>query len=116
MVNGGLIIETPHLYLRELRDSDIDFVAEMLADPEVMRFWPRPYTREEAVAWIQRMQERLNGSCPSSFDPLDNLLPSHQMTQRPEYLRTYSRNSCHSMQELRVESDVDTARHRVTGP
>ena len=52
------IIETSRLYLRELLDTDIDFVAEMLADPEVMRFWPRPYTREESVAWIARMQER----------------------------------------------------------
>jgi [ribosomal protein S5]-alanine N-acetyltransferase len=53
-----IIVETPRLILRELEESDIDFVAEMLGDPEVMRFWPRPYTREEAVQWIERFQER----------------------------------------------------------
>jgi [ribosomal protein S5]-alanine N-acetyltransferase len=53
-----IILETPRLVLRELEKSDIDFVAEMLEDEEVMRFWPRPYTREEAVQWIERFQER----------------------------------------------------------
>jgi [ribosomal protein S5]-alanine N-acetyltransferase len=53
-----IILETPRLVLRELEESDIDFVAEMLGDAEVMRFWPRPYTREEAVQWIERFQER----------------------------------------------------------
>jgi RimJ/RimL family protein N-acetyltransferase len=44
--------------LRELAAADLDFVACMLADPAVMRFWPRPQTRTEAEIWIQRQQER----------------------------------------------------------
>lgn len=50
--------ETERLLLRRLSLADLDFVAEMLADPEVMEFWPRPYTREEAAGWIRRQQGR----------------------------------------------------------
>lgn len=52
------ILQTERLILRELEVADLDFVAAMLADPEVMRFWPRPYSRDEAVQWIARQQER----------------------------------------------------------
>lgn len=52
------ILETPRLVLRELEPGDLDFIAELLAHPEVMQFWPKPYTREEAEAWIRRSQER----------------------------------------------------------
>ena len=30
----------------------------MLADPEVMRYYPKCYSREEAKAWIQRNLDR----------------------------------------------------------
>lgn len=54
------VVETPRLRLRELTASpaDLDAVAAMLADPEVMRFWPRTYSREEAAAWVDRQRER----------------------------------------------------------
>ena len=52
------ILETPRLVLRELMLDDLDFVAEMLAHPEVMFFWPKLCTRDEAEAWIRRHQER----------------------------------------------------------
>jgi RimJ/RimL family protein N-acetyltransferase len=46
--------ETPRLAFRELEDADLDFVATMLADPEVMRYYPAPYTRDEAAGWLAR--------------------------------------------------------------
>lgn len=52
------IFETPRLVLRELAETDLDFVAAMLGHAEVMCFWPRPFTREEALGWIRRQQER----------------------------------------------------------
>src|ERR671917_591908 len=55
---GKTVLETPRLILRELDPDDLDFVAALLADPEVMRYWPRPYTREEAEAWVRRQRER----------------------------------------------------------
>jgi RimJ/RimL family protein N-acetyltransferase len=53
-----VILETPRLLLRELGLRDLDFVAELLAHPEVMHFWPKTYTRDEAEAWIRKHQER----------------------------------------------------------
>jgi ribosomal-protein-alanine N-acetyltransferase len=54
----NLILETPRLVLREMTLADLDFVAAMLADPEVMRFYPKCYTREESEDWIRRNLER----------------------------------------------------------
>jgi RimJ/RimL family protein N-acetyltransferase len=32
--------------------TDIDDMADLLGDPQVMRFYPAPKTREQAAAWI----------------------------------------------------------------
>jgi RimJ/RimL family protein N-acetyltransferase len=53
-----VILETPRLLLREMGMEDLDFVAEMLAHPDVMRFWPQCYNRGEAEGWIKRQQAR----------------------------------------------------------
>jgi RimJ/RimL family protein N-acetyltransferase len=50
--------ETPRLVFREMSPDDLDFIAKMLADPLVMRFYPQTYSREEAAAWIRRQQDR----------------------------------------------------------
>lgn len=47
-------LETERLALREMAVADLDFVAAMLGDPEVMRFYPEVLSREEAAAWIDR--------------------------------------------------------------
>jgi RimJ/RimL family protein N-acetyltransferase len=52
------ILETPRLRLREMSLGDLDFVAGMLSHPEVMRFYPKLYSREEAIAWIERQLGR----------------------------------------------------------
>lgn len=54
----SVILATRRLTLRELQTTDLDVVAGMLADREVMRHWPRPYTRDEAVDWIARQRDR----------------------------------------------------------
>ncbi|GAA4699965.1 GNAT family N-acetyltransferase [Nocardioides nanhaiensis] len=43
---------TARLRLREMTESDLDAMAGLLGDPDVMRYYPRPRTREEARAWI----------------------------------------------------------------
>jgi RimJ/RimL family protein N-acetyltransferase len=53
-----MILQTPRLSLRELASADLDVVAAMLAHPDVMRFWPRCYTRAEAEDWIGRQRAR----------------------------------------------------------
>src|SRR5262245_20357533 len=53
-----IALETPRLVLREMSLGDLDFVAAMLADPEVMRFYPKCYSRDEAEAWVRRQLDR----------------------------------------------------------
>lgn len=52
------ILETSRLLLREMTQNDLDFIAALLADPEVMRFYPKCYSREEAAQWIERQTQR----------------------------------------------------------
>ena len=51
-------LQTERLFLRELDAGDLDFVASMLEDPGVTRFYPKRYTRADAVGWIERQQAR----------------------------------------------------------
>lgn len=52
------VLETTRLVLREMTLADLDFVASMLSHPEVMRYWPRLYSRDEAESWVRRQRER----------------------------------------------------------
>jgi RimJ/RimL family protein N-acetyltransferase len=49
-----LSISTPRLLLRELKSADAPALFEVLGDAETMRFYPRPYSREEVDEWIGR--------------------------------------------------------------
>lgn len=52
------VFQAPRLRVRELEETDLDAVASMLADPDVMRYWPRPYTRDEAAEWIRQRRRQ----------------------------------------------------------
>lgn len=47
---------TARLRFREMTVDDFDAMAALLGDPEVMRHYPRPKTREEALRWIEWSQ------------------------------------------------------------
>lgn len=49
---------TARLRFREMGPEDLDDMAAMLGDAEVMSFYPAPKTRDESAEWIARMQER----------------------------------------------------------
>lgn len=49
---------TPRLTLREMTDADLDDMAALLGDDDVMRYYPRPRTRSEARDWIIQNQRR----------------------------------------------------------
>jgi RimJ/RimL family protein N-acetyltransferase len=49
---------SPRLAFREMADADLDDMAALVADEDVMRFYPRPLTRSEALGWITRNQRR----------------------------------------------------------
>lgn len=45
--------ESARLTFREMTMDDLDDMAALLGDPEVMAYYPRPKTRAEAVRWIE---------------------------------------------------------------
>jgi RimJ/RimL family protein N-acetyltransferase len=52
------VVETPRLRLREIEANDIDFIAEMMSNDEVMRFYPKALDRAGAIEWIERQRSR----------------------------------------------------------
>jgi RimJ/RimL family protein N-acetyltransferase len=53
-----IIARTPRLVLRELTPDDLDFVATMLAHPEVNRYYERQFARADAQVWLERQLTR----------------------------------------------------------
>ena len=51
-------LETARLKLRRMTLDDLDFLAALLGDAEVMRWYPKILTRDEARGWIERMLAR----------------------------------------------------------
>lgn len=54
------MITTQRLILRSWRDSDLALVAEITADPEVMRFFHLTRTRAQSDAWVARTQAHID--------------------------------------------------------
>ncbi|WP_349358741.1 GNAT family N-acetyltransferase [Stappia sp.] len=52
------VIETERLILRPWRDSDYDVLAEINADPEVMRYFPAVLDRAHSDALLTRARQR----------------------------------------------------------
>jgi len=46
------VLTTQRLTLREMDNADLDQIAALLGDEDVMRYYPRPKTRSEAQGWI----------------------------------------------------------------
>jgi RimJ/RimL family protein N-acetyltransferase len=51
-------LDTDRLRLRPYRVEDQDDLFGIIGDAETMRFYPRPYTREETLGWITDQLER----------------------------------------------------------
>jgi RimJ/RimL family protein N-acetyltransferase len=45
--------QSARLTFREMTRADLDGMAVLLGDPEVMTYYPRPKTRDEAARWIE---------------------------------------------------------------
>ncbi|HZR16621.1 MAG TPA: GNAT family N-acetyltransferase [Verrucomicrobiae bacterium] len=48
------------IVLRQWQDSDLEPYAVMNSDPEVMRYFPRPLTREESAASLGRLRRSID--------------------------------------------------------
>jgi len=57
-MTGTVILETNRLLLRELEPNDLDFLASMMADPDVSHHYDRRFSREAADEWLHRQLER----------------------------------------------------------
>jgi RimJ/RimL family protein N-acetyltransferase len=49
-----IVIETDRLFLRHLKDTDLNDMLEILSDPETMAYFPRTRNRTETEEWIER--------------------------------------------------------------
>ena len=47
------VLTTDRLVLREMTAADLDHIAALFGDEEVMRYYPKPMTRDEAQAWVE---------------------------------------------------------------
>ncbi|MFI0721439.1 GNAT family N-acetyltransferase [Streptomyces sp. NPDC021224] len=53
MLSQDLVpLPTARLAFRQMTENDLDAMAALLGDPDVMRYYPRPKSREEAADWI----------------------------------------------------------------
>lgn len=57
-MHSSFLIVTSRLSIRAIDDSDLPFLIDLLGDAETMRYWPRPYTADEAREWIERQRSR----------------------------------------------------------
>lgn len=53
-----LPVSTSRLRFREMTTDDLDAMAALLGDPEIMAYYPSPKSRSESAEWIARMNER----------------------------------------------------------
>jgi RimJ/RimL family protein N-acetyltransferase len=47
------ILETERLVVRQLTLDDANDLSEVLSDPQTMRYYPAPFTREQTIGWIE---------------------------------------------------------------
>lgn len=46
------ILATDRLILRQFTLDDTDDLYQIFSDPEAMRYYPAPFTREQTIGWI----------------------------------------------------------------
>lgn len=57
-MDEDFLLETERLRLRPYRTGDVEELAPMFADPDHMRYYPAPFTREQTEAWVERQFQR----------------------------------------------------------
>ena len=54
----AVYLETPRTFMREILGNDFDFLLRMMSDPQVMRYYPRPFGERDVRDFINRMRAR----------------------------------------------------------
>ena len=58
----SFVLETERLYLRPFDCGDDLALFSILGDAEIMRYYPRPLTRDEVVLWVERFRQSFSES------------------------------------------------------
>src|SRR5262249_4860512 len=66
-----VILTTPRLLLREMTLADVPFIAALLGDPEVTRFYPQVFGLTDAEAWVTRQIARYEQDGPGGWLAVD---------------------------------------------
>ncbi len=53
-----VFLKTERLILRYFTLDDVDAVFAVIGDPETMKFYPQQFTRDDALRWVTKSQER----------------------------------------------------------
>jgi [ribosomal protein S5]-alanine N-acetyltransferase len=54
----AVYLETARTFMREILGNDFDFLLRLMSDPQVMRYYPRPYGEKDVRDFINRMRTR----------------------------------------------------------
>lgn len=55
-----MYIETPRLLLRSWKEEDVEVFSKMNRDPQVMKYFLKPLTEEESLAFYNRIKDEFN--------------------------------------------------------
>jgi ribosomal-protein-alanine N-acetyltransferase len=61
------VLETSRLILRPFREDDVDLLAELLANPDFMRFSSGPFSREKTASFLDKVIGWQRAGRPSPF-------------------------------------------------
>lgn len=53
-----MIVETDRLFLRQMNEDDYDAVYQVLADTEIMQYYPYTFDEKKVGEWIERNMKR----------------------------------------------------------
>lgn len=69
----GYLFTSERLGFRNWQTDDLTSYAKLNADPQVMEFFPRPYSTQESALQIERFRRmsEIHGYCPYAVDRLD---------------------------------------------
>jgi RimJ/RimL family protein N-acetyltransferase len=67
LINCMAVLETARLILRPFREEDVDVLAELMANPDFMRFSLGPYTREQTQTVLDKILSWTRAGLPSQF-------------------------------------------------
>jgi RimJ/RimL family protein N-acetyltransferase len=62
-----MVLNTLRLILRPFREGDVDLLAELMANSDFMRFSLGPFSREQTVAFLEKVLIWDRNSLPSQF-------------------------------------------------